>query len=136
METETPTTLCYKLVHTYDTSVLDNKNITKELRDAFEKEAAINACGSNSVLMKLIKNHFTKTVGDRKTQPQFISGPRNLTVHWHPKYDKLIYLFGEYHITTNTCTTDFPESFGLNNPDKSSIDEFLLNLSQKNRCFY
>ena len=59
METETPKTLCYKLIDTYDTSVLDNKNITKELRDVFEKEAVINACGINSVLMKLIRNNHT-----------------------------------------------------------------------------
>ena len=82
--------LCQKLCTFYNTNILDDQN--KEIKDEFLRLSLKNLGTGNGkqTLMKLICNHFS---GDPKPMPQFIGGPRNLTVHWSDEYQKMIYIY-------------------------------------------
>ena len=43
--------------------------------------------------MELICNHYSKIV--KKPIAEFIGGPKTLTIHWHPVYKKIIYIYLE-----------------------------------------
>jgi hypothetical protein len=51
--------------------------------------------------MKLICNHYSINV--KKPTAEFIGGPKTLTIHWHPVYQKIIYIFGEWHANNMDC---------------------------------
>ena len=75
---------------TYDTNLFDNQDIL--LQKQFLDYSSINKDNNNKgnkILMELICNHYDKSV--KKPTAEFIGGPKNLTIHWHPKYKKIIY---------------------------------------------
>ena len=111
--------LCQKLCAFYNTNILDDQN--KEIKDEFLRLSLKNlgTGEGKQTLMKLICNHFS---GDTKPMPQFIGGPRNLTVHWSDEYQKMIYIFGEYHSDIIDCDDQAKDSPGAK---KMSIEYFL-----------
>jgi hypothetical protein len=54
----------------------------------------------NIPLLNIIYNYFNGVL----PSPKYISGPMSLTYQTSSKYDMKIYIFGENHGTTNTCT--------------------------------
>ena len=98
--------ICEKLVNTYNSSILNNTD--QSLKEAFYNEATKCAeehdcVKGRKVLLSLIKNHFDKT---NKPFPDFIGGPSSLTFHWSDKYQRQIYIFGEYHSSDIDCQKD------------------------------
>ena len=112
---------CDMMVKTYNTSILDN--FPTSLKRSLQEEATrcveskpnpnyyrsvfglIKKKKNRNVLMRLINNYFrSKQI---KTMPtiDFIGGPYTLTLHWSSKYNKIIYIFGEYH-RNDVCTYD------------------------------
>ena len=114
--------LCQKLCVFYNTNILDDQN--KEIKDEFLRLSLKNlgTGEGKQTLMKLICNHFS---GDPKPMPQFIGGPRNLTVHWSDEYQKMIYIFGEYHSDIIDCDDQFEKAKDSPGAKKMSIEYFL-----------
>ena len=88
--------ICETLVNTYNSSILNNSD--QSLKEAFYNEATKSAeehdcVKGRKILLSLIKNHFD---GTNKPFPDFIGGPASLTFHWSDKYQRQIYIFGEY----------------------------------------
>jgi hypothetical protein len=81
------------------------------------------------VLSRLIYNYYNKKRGlTIPPTPRFIGGPKNLTVHWSRKFNKLIYIFGEFHQQTMNCYTKFPETRSLSYPNIMNIQDFVIEL--------
>jgi hypothetical protein len=98
-------TFIEELTSTYDTNLFDNQS--ELLQKKFLDYSIMNKENKgNKILMELICNHYDKSVN--KPIAEFIGGPKNLTIHWHPGYNKIIYIFGEWHSNTMDCT-DFDE---------------------------
>ena len=122
--------LCERLVETYNTNELNEAPIV--LQQAFYNEAKRMAeepecIFDRKVLMSLIENHFNK----KKPNPDFIVGPVTLTCHWSKRYDKMIYIFGEYHIEDKGC-----DVFGVkDDKDKMVIEDFLFELFKTTDVF-
>jgi hypothetical protein len=104
--------LIEELTNTYDTNILDNQPdivqkefLTISLKNNIKGKAraADEIVTSNQVLMQLICNHYDKSVN--KPIAEFIGGPRSFSIHWHPRYKKIIYIFGEEHANTMDCET-------------------------------
>ena len=104
--------LIEELISTYDTNILDNQpdivqkeflTISLENNLNGKARAADEIVTSNQVLMQLICNHYDKSV--KKPIADFIGGPKSLSIHWHPGYKKIIYIFGEKHDKTMDCET-------------------------------
>ena len=92
--------LCKDLKSTYDTNILDNED--KIVQDEFLKVSRENRINKgNKVLMQLICNHYDKSV--QKPTAEFIGGPFTLSIHWHPGFKKMIYIFGEQHANITDC---------------------------------
>ena len=97
-----------KLIKTYNASVIDKFPI--ELKNALGKlcfeQAQITEDipewrgGKRTVLAKLIENHQKP---DRRPIAHYIIGPMNISCHWSKHYEKMIYIFGEYHQNSNEC---------------------------------
>ena len=118
--------LCENLKNTYDVSLIDL--MTPELKEAFKTNTTsltdIARCSNGRpVLATLIHNYYTKLT--KKPIAKFISGPKNLTVHWSLDYNKLIYVFGESHVTSTNCLSKFP---GLQYSDIMSIEDYISHL--------
>ena len=127
--------LCKELQSTYDVSLIDKMPL--QLRRAFLLKAPKCTKG-RPVLAKLINNYYNKHIthpSNRKPTPKFISGPKNLTVHWHPVFKKLIYIFGESHVETTNCLSKFPETNQLFHPDVMSIEDFMMQLFKNSDVF-
>jgi hypothetical protein len=95
--------LCKDLTSTYDTNILDNED--KTVQDEFlnvSRKNRKNKIGKK-VLMKLICNHYDENVQKQKPNAEFIGGPKSLSIHWHPGFKKLIYIFGESHVNRVDC---------------------------------
>ena len=109
--------LCQKLCTFYNTNILDDQN--KEIKDEFLRVSLENlgTGEGKQTLMKLICNHFDT---DPKPMPQFIGGPRNLTVHWSDEYQKMIYIFGEYNSDIIDC-----DDQAKNMPIEDFLGEFI-----------
>ena len=80
--------------------------------------------------MNLICNHFDKDPLKQRPMPIFIGGPKNLTVHISKKYDKMIYIFGEYHSDKIDCDVRFgdessKETWDKPNSKKMRVEYFL-----------
>ena len=106
---------------TYDTNLFDNQDIL--LQKQFLDYSSINKDNNNKgnkILMELICNHYDKSV--KKPTAEFIGGPKNLTIHWHPKYKKIIYIFGEFHSKSMDCNK-FDE-----NAITVPVEDYLYNL--------
>ena len=92
--------LCEHLKSTYDTKILDNES-------AIVQQEFLNVSLKNrnnpgrKVLMQLICNHYDKSV--QKPTAEFIGGPFTLSIHWHPGFKKMIYIFGESHANIRDC---------------------------------
>lgn len=116
------------LVTTYNTNVLDDLHI--DLQIALKKEAELskqtpNSSGSDrEILIQLIKNHYDP---DKiKPSAMFIGGPKTLSVHLLPKYQKLIYIFGEQHIDIMDCEKF--ENFDIDHDIITPIEDYLYKL--------
>lgn len=116
------------LLTTYNTNVLDDLHI--DLQKALKKEAELskqtpNPSGSDrEILIQLIKNHYD---ADKiKPSAKFIGGPKTLSVHLLPEYQKLLYIFGEQHIDIMDCEKF--ENFDLDDDIITSIEVYLYNL--------
>lgn len=116
------------LVATYNTNVLDDLHI--DLQKALKKEAELskqtpNPSGSDrEILIQLIKNHYDPN--KIKPSAKFIGGPKTLSVHLLPEYQKLIYIFGEQHIDIMDCEKF--ENFDLDDDIITPIEDYLYNL--------
>ena len=97
--------LCEELTNTYDTNLIDNQSeiIQKLFLDISLKNRNNTTNIGKKVLMELICNHYSKKV--KKPIAKFIGGPKNLTIHWHPVYRKIIYIFAEWHANIMDCKT-------------------------------
>ena len=96
--------LCKDLQTTYDTNILDNEHYVVQqefLNVSFENKEN----NGRKVLMKLICNHYDEMVRANKPIAEFIGGPKTLSIHWHPVYKKIIYIFGEWHANITDCKT-------------------------------
>ena len=85
--------LCKDLTSSYDTNILDIEPdiVQQEFRTVSCKNR--NNKAGKKVLMELICNHYDERIQKQKPTAKFIGGPKTLTIHWHPVYKKLIYIF-------------------------------------------
>ena len=115
--------LCKDLKATYDTNILDNESdlVQQEFRDVSLENRNTTTNSVRKVLMKLICNHYDKSV--KKPIAEFIGGPKTLSIHWHPFYKKMIYIFGEWHSNTTDC-----ENFKEQDRNTILIEDYLYNL--------
>ena len=113
--------LCKELKATYDTNILDNESdvVQQEFRDVSLENRNITTNNGRKVLMKLISNHYDEI---KKPTAEFIGGPKTLSIHWHPLYKKMIYIFGEWH-SNNTDCDNFKED-----GNSILIEDYLYNL--------
>ena len=95
--------LCKDLTSSYDTNILDIEPdiVQQEFRTVSCKNR--NNKAGKKVLMELICNHYDERIQKQKPTAKFIGGPKTLTIHWHPVYKKLIYIFGEWHANITDC---------------------------------
>ena len=118
--------ICDKLITTYNTNILDSaSNIIKE-QFLIASVTHRDENEGKKVLMNLIRNHF----GKDRPMPRFIGGPKNLTFHYSKKYNKMIYIFGEYHSANIDCDTRFgaesiKENWDEPNSKKMHVEYFL-----------
>jgi hypothetical protein len=118
------------LIETYNTYELDSES--KFIQDTFLDISTKNLHSDKGkkVLMQLICNHFSKDPLKQRPTPRFIGGPKNLTVHYSKKYNKMIYIFGEYHSDIVDCDTRFgdessKEKWDEPNSKKMRVEYFL-----------
>jgi hypothetical protein len=121
--------LCKDLTSTYDTNILDNED--KSVQDEFLKFSLKNRNnkGFKNVLMELICNHYDENVQRLKPNAEFIGGPKTLSIHWHPGFKKMIYIFGEWHSNNVDC-----DKFEKD-PNTILIEDYLYDLMQKTDVF-
>ena len=97
--------LCKDLKTSYNTNILDNES--QIVQNEFLKISRQNRNNTTNpgrkVLMELICNHYDKNIIKLKPIAQFIGGPKTLSIHWHPVYKKMIYIFGEWHSNITDC---------------------------------
>lgn len=94
--------LCKALHETYNTNYLNT--IPVEMQKIFSDmvKKNVDTKKGNKTLIKLIYNNFFNTKPMYKT----ISGPMSFYHLYSPKYQKIIYMFGEYHGRDNSCELD------------------------------
>jgi hypothetical protein len=97
--------VCEDITNTYDTNILDNQSeiVQKHFLDISLKNMNNKINPGKKVLMKLICNHYSPIV--KKPIADFIGGPKTFSIHWHPVYKKIIYIFGEWHANNMDCKT-------------------------------
>ena len=124
--TEKEDNVCDKLTTTYNTNILDSASDI--IKEQFLITSLTHRDGNKGkkVLMNLICNHFNKD----RPMPRFIGGPKNLTVHYSKEYNKMIYIFGEYHSEIVDCDIRFgnesiKEKWDVPNSKKMRIEYFL-----------
>ena len=110
---------------TYDTTLIEDLE-DKTLKESFHSVASkVNAKYNNTVLQKLIENHAKQN----KPIAEYIIGPKNLTVHFSKEYNKLIYIFGEFHL-------EYPNCNKFKNPSNTqTIEDYLFELYQNTDVF-
>jgi len=81
-----------ELLETYNTRCLDS--LSEEEQDEVEEMV-----GGNKTLAQLVSNYFL----DNMPVSRYLSGPLSLTQHWSETYSKMIYVFGEYHGSEDSC---------------------------------
>ena len=89
--------LCSNLIETYNTNYLDSEDL--DTAECFYETSENHKDGEKgrTTLMKCIVNHFTK----QKLKVKYIGGPISLS--YHRKDRKHIYIFGEYHSPRIDC---------------------------------
>ena len=132
--------LCKELTSTYDTNILDNED--KTVQDEFLNVSRKNRKnkGGKKVLMQLICNHYDENVQKLKPNAEFIGGPKTLSIHWHPGFKKMIYIFGEWHANITDCDKfekDSKPSSGGGELSSNTIliENYLYDLMQKTDVF-
>jgi hypothetical protein len=93
--------ICDKLTTTYNTNILDSTSDIIKEQFLIDSRTHHDGNKGRKVLMNLICNHFDKD----RPMPRLIGGPRNLTVHHSKEYNKMIYIFGEFHSYIIDCDT-------------------------------
>lgn len=126
---------CQKLINTYDCNVIDEMpNKVKDIFKDVKTEAYFKKNENRPVLNSLINNHFV----DNKPTPLFIGGPQTLTVHYSKHYEKLIYIFGEHHLTSMDCRSAGSiegARWDVPGAENMSIEYFLKALIPTNNVF-
>jgi hypothetical protein len=53
--------------------------------------------------LSILASNYKKHLESKKKilDIQLIGGPKNVTLHWHPEFKKMIYIFGEVHSFNN-----------------------------------
>lgn len=130
---------CDMMVKTYNTSILDNfptslkRSLQEEARQCVESKPnpnyhrtflGIKRKKNRNVLMRLINNYFRSKQVKTIPNVDFIGGPHTLTLHWSAKYNKIIYIFGEYHRNV-VCDYD----------NMMLIEDYLKNLFRRSSAF-
>jgi hypothetical protein len=80
----------------------------------------------NITIRKLLENNYTKHMPVVK----FLGGPKGLTVHWSPKYQKMIYTFGERHSFKTDC-----ERFDSDQSQTMKVEDFFKSYLQTTNAF-
>ena len=126
---------CKNLIKTYNANLLDGAGI--EFQKAFYKvsETKHKCIKDRNVLSDLILNHLYV---EQKPCPEFIGGPKTLTVHWKEEEQKMIYIFGETHSDKMDCEK-FGEKANVEwdkpGSKKMSIEYFLSELIRTTDVF-
>jgi hypothetical protein len=115
---------------TYDTNLLDNKPETEQVKYINSSIMNRNNGKGNKVIKELTYNHYTKY----KPIVDFIGGPKTLSIHWHPQYKKIIYIFGEKHANTMDCE-EFKTTTGIRYPITVPIEDYLYDLMKSTDVF-
>jgi hypothetical protein len=112
-------TLFENLGRTYNTNILDEEEeiVKKTFLDVSLENHMFNQ--GKQTLMKLICNHFDQ----KKPRASFIVGPKSLTLHKSDKYQKMIYILGEFHDDNVDCNI---EHFGIKSGDIITLVEDYL----------
>ena len=107
------TNSCNKLLETYNTNILST--IDPKIKNLFLTTAKISnqihLKKGNKILLSLLNNYIKN---DTPT-PQYIGGPKTLSLHWNKEYQMTIYIFGEYHHSETDCHL-FPKNIANNCP--------------------
>lgn len=129
---------CDMMVKTYNTSILDNfptslkRSLQEEAKQCVESKPNPNYHRSflrlktkknRNVLMRLINNYVRSKQIESPTI-DFIGGPHTLTLHWSAKYNKIIYIFDEFH-RNDVCDYD----------NMMLIEDYLKNLFRRSSAF-
>jgi hypothetical protein len=121
-----------KLIETYDPKLLDDMRIRRLSKEIYKiAETDKDKIVHRKVLMELINNH--KNGGVEKPVTDFISGPCTLTCHMSTKYNKMIYIFGEYHKSITNCDV-FEEGSDISKRIMS-VEDFIYILIDKTDVF-
>ena len=119
-----------ELKRTYDTNLLD---ITSNEDQVIYMNSSImnrNSGKGNSIIKELTYNHYTK----HKPIAEFIGGPKTLSIHWHPQYKKIIYIFGEQHSIKMDCK-EFKKTTDIRYPITIPVEDYLYNLMKSTDVF-
>jgi hypothetical protein len=129
---------CDMMVKTYNTSILDNfptslkRSLQEEATQCVENKPNLNyhryflglkTKKNRNVLMRLINNYVRSKQIESPTI-DFIGGPHTLTLHWSAKYNKIIYIFGEFHRNV-VCDYD----------NMMLVENYLKNLFRRTSAF-
>jgi len=110
---------------TYDTNLFENTAVSYQ-KKCLDYCKINKSDKGNKVLMELTYNHYTK----HKPTATFIGGPKTLSIHWHPQYKKIIYIFGEWHADTMDC-----KKFKTRNAITIQIEDYLYSLMKSTDVF-
>ena len=115
------------IIETYDPKILDDPIIPEKIRQSFYKIAETKDAlgGPRKVLAELISNHKNNV---QKPMPKFIGGPLTLTCHFSKEYNKMIYIFGEYHTNKTNCGE-------FSSTNKMLVEDFIYELIDKTDVF-
>jgi hypothetical protein len=117
---------------TYDSNLFDNQS--ESLQQKCLDYSTINKNKDTKdtkgkVLMELLYNHYAKD----KPTADFIGGPKTLSIHWHPQYKKIIYIFGEEHSNTMDC--EGFKTIETHSPITVPIEDYLYDLMKSTDVF-
>ena len=119
-----------ELNRTYDTNLLDIKSDEDQVKYINYSIMNRNNGKGNSVIKELTYNHYTKN----KPIAEFIGGPKTLSIHWHPQYKKIIYIFGEKHSSKMDCK-EFKNTTDIRYPITIPVEDYLYNLMKSTDVF-
>ena len=119
-----------ELNRTYDTNLLDIKSDEDQVKYINYSIMNRNNGKGNSVIKELTYNHYTKN----KPIAEFIGGPKTLSIHWHPQYKKIIYIFGEQHSIKMDCK-EFKKTTDIRYPITIPVEDYLYNLMKSTDVF-
>lgn len=123
------------LINTYDTKYIDllsteEQETLKKISEAFQDKKLIKRIkNAKIVLLKLIYNHFHKSIPDI----EYVVGPYTFTHSYSKKYNMNVYIFGEDHMTNNDCKNmiDYDK-----NKSVISISDYLVEIIKNTDKFF